>query len=541
MTAQPWSHLPLEELVMGARFLRQLPHFLRRPVRGEEARAVLRHRLEHRNADFLALARTMIFDRPDSPYRTLLAHAGCCYGDLERLVRIEGLEPALQVLYRAGVYLTVDEMKGRRPVVRGGKPMSLEPSRLRNPTAAPHLVTRSSGTRGPQTPIPIDLASVRDQAVDLRLFLEAWGSGVEFAHAVWGVPGGASLGAILRFAASGYPPRGWFTYVDPRGAGLHARYGWSDRAVRWGSWLAGVPLPAPQYAPLREPRAVATWLAAQPRAGRRGHLWTFPTSALAVCRYARQVGVPLEGALFSIAGEAITETRLAAIRTMGADALVGYGSTETGTIGNGCLRPNAPDDVHFLSDLHAVIQPDARTLPDGLRSGSLLFSSLRPTARLVLLNVSLGDQAVLEDRSCGCALERVGWTTHLRMVRSYEKLTAAGMTFLSAHVLHVLEEILPSRFGGAATDYQLLEEEAEDGQPRLRLLVSPAVGRVDLDAVGDAFLSAIGRGSGVDRIMSLAWREAAIIRVEQRLPESTPGGKILHLVETRRSSSARRP
>ena len=181
-------------------------------------------------------------------------------------------------------------------------------------------------------------------------------------------------------------------------------------------------------------------------------------------------------------------------------------------LGYGCLQPSGPDDVHVLSDLHAVIQPGREALAPGLRPGSLLLSSLRATARLVLLNVSLGDQAILEDRACGCALEPLGWTTHLRDVRSYEKLTAAGMTFLDVDALRVLEEVLPARFGGASGDYQLLEDEAEDGRPRLRLLVSPAVGPVDRDSVADAFLTALGRGSGVERVMGLAWRGA-------RLPE----------------------
>ena len=480
---------------MGARFLRRLPGLLRRPVSGEEARATVRHRLAHRAADFLTLARTMIFARRDSPYLALLAHAGCQYGDLERLVRREGLEGALGALCRAGVYLTVDEMKGRRAVTRGGLTLRVDPGGLRNPATALHLIAQSSGAGGPRTPIPIDLASVRDQAVDLRLFLDA-GNAAGFAHAVWGVPGGSSLAAIVRFAASGYPPVRWFTHVEPQEAGLHVRYRWSARALRWGSVIAGGRLPAPQYAPLGDPREVATWLDEQRRRGRPGNVWTFPTSALAACRYAREVGISIAGTRFSIGGEPITEARLAAIRAEAAEVQIGYGSSETGAIGHGCLRPNAPDDLHFLADLHAVIQPDTRPLPHGLREGSLLFSSLRPTARLILLNVSLGDQAVLENRSCGCPLEQAGWATHLREVRSYEKLTAAGMTFLSGHVLRVLEEVLPARFGGGATDYQLLEEEAADGRPRLRLLVSPTVGPVDLDAVGDAFLRAIGGGSG---------------------------------------------
>lgn len=61
--------------------------------------------------------------------------------------------------------------------------------------------------------------------------------------------------------------------------------------------------------------------------------------------------------------------------------------------------------------------------------------------------------------------ERLGWTLHLHGIRSVEKLTAAGMTFLDSDVIRVLEEVLPGRFGGGPTHYQLVEEEdAEDGR-----------------------------------------------------------------------------
>jgi hypothetical protein len=527
----------LEDLAMGARFLSRLPGFLRHPVTLEEAQATLRRRLAHRAADFLKLARSTMFGYPESPYGRLLAHAGCQYGDLERLVRAEGLEGALRALYRAGVYLTVDEMKGRQPVVRGNTAFTLDPGRLRNPTATPHFITQSSGTRGPRTPIAVDLASIRDQAVDLRLSLEASGI-TRFAHAVWGVPGGAALGQLLRFAAGGCPPARWFSQVDPRAASLHPRYRWSARALRWGSLLVGAPLPAPRYAPPGNPRPIAAWMAEESRRGRPAHVWTFPSSAMTVCRYARDAGIDLAGAWFNVGGEPVTEARLAAVREVGARMMPGYGSSESGLLGYGCARPSGPDDVHVLSDLHAVIQPGPGALPPGLRSGSLLLSSLRTTARLVLLNVSLGDQAVLEDRACGCPLEPLGWTTHLRDVRSYEKLTAAGMTFLDADALRVLEEVLPGRFGGGSGDYQLLEDEAEDGRPRLRLLVSPAVGPVDRDAVAEAFLTAMGPGSELERVMGLAWREAVYLRVEQRPLERTPAGKVLHLLGGERQRSA---
>ncbi len=71
----------------------------------------------------------------------------------------------------------------------------------------------------------------------------------------------------------------------------------------------------------------------------------------------------------------------------------------------------------------------------------------------------MGDQAVVSERACGCPYQQLGWTTHLHGIRSFEKLTAAGMTFLDTDVIRVLEEVLPGRFGGIPSDYQLVEEE----------------------------------------------------------------------------------
>src|SRR3954462_10428035 len=109
----------LDELALGARLLRDMPAFLRRPLTVEAARSELRARRESGSADFLAMVALGIFAQPANPYRRLLEHIGCQQGDLERLVTAEGLVGALQTLFRQGVYLSVDEFKGRLPVVRG--------------------------------------------------------------------------------------------------------------------------------------------------------------------------------------------------------------------------------------------------------------------------------------------------------------------------------------------------------------------------------------------------------------------------------------
>ncbi|MGH7358965.1 MAG: hypothetical protein ACREJR_09135, partial [Candidatus Rokuibacteriota bacterium] len=249
-------------------------------------------------------------------------------------------------------------------------------------------------------------------------------------------------------------------------------------------------------------------------------------------------GVDLRGMQFAVVGEPMTAARLAAIRRAGADVMPVYGSAEAGRLGYGCQAPVAPDDVHVLHDLVALIQPGA--LDSGpIPSKAILVTALRPSAPLVLLNVSLGDQAELESRACGCPLEGFGWTTHLHTIRSYEKVTAGGMAFLDVDVIRVLEETLPGRFGGGPTDYQLVEEEEAGGAPRVVLRVHPGVGPQDPQRLAEAFLEAIGAESAASRVMALQWSEAGWLRVERRPPEAAASGKILHLHQGRRSAEPR--
>jgi hypothetical protein len=55
------------------------------------------------------------------------------------------------------------------------------------------------------------------------------------------------------------------------------------------------------------------------------------------------------------------------------------------------------------------------------------------------------------------------------------------------------------------------------------------VGPVDAAAVETTFLDSIGSGSGAEKIMQLAWREARLLRVDRQPPLVTALGKILHL------------
>jgi hypothetical protein len=516
----------LAELVGGLRFVARLPSVLRRPLDLEVARSALASRIRDREADFLARVRDATADRSGNPYSALLRHAGCAYGDVVRLVREDGVEGALRALLRAGVFLSLDELKGRAPVVRGGVTLSAAPA-LR-PWLRGHLSVRSSGSRGDGTAASVDLAFVRDCAVDTFLFLAARG-GTGWSKAVWGVPGGMALFRLVEFAMFPPVPARWFSQLPPETREFHPRYRWSGRALRCGGRLGGMALPRAEYVPLDNPRVIIEWLGATLRAGRTPYLHTFVSSAVRLARAAEAAGVDLAGMQLVVGGEPATAARLDAIRRSGATALPRFGSFECGHLGYGCLRPAAPDDLHFVHDLHAVIQAGPDKAVARLPPGALLLSTLRGTAPLMLLNVSLGDEARLSERVCGCPLEALGWTTHVHTIRSFEKLTTGGMTFADVDVIGILDTALPARFGGGPTDYQLVDEGGAEGRPRLRLLIHPRVGAVDVGAVRAVFLEALGARSGSGRVMALAWEAGGFLDVERRPPLPGASGKILHL------------
>jgi hypothetical protein len=444
------------------------------------------------------------------------------------VVEQDGVEGALKRLFKEGVYLTLDEFKGRKPVLRGNTTIETAPNGLRNPFLGARVPRESGGSGGVPSMVAFDLAFVRDCAINNSLLL-ATREGGTWVKAVWLVPGSMAIFRLLEFSAFGEPPRRWFSQVAPGADGLHPRYRWSGYALHWGSLAAGVTMPTPRHVGIDDPVPIARWMAETRDHGHTPYIHTFASSAVRLCRAAFDKGINIAGSQFVLGGEPSTRARLEVLRSMGARGFPHYGSAETGRIGAGCLDPDAADDMHLLHDLHAVIQPGKNAQEFGLPPLALLMTSLRTTAPMILLNVSLGDQAVMDRRPCGCSLERLGWTTHIHAVRSDDKLTAGGMNFLDTNVVRLLEDVLPGQFGGTATDYQLVEEEDSDWNPALKLLIHPAVGEVDPTAVAERFLSSLSAGSGVERVMGFLWRSAKLIQVERKPPFVTPAGKILHL------------
>ena len=84
-----------------------------------------------------------------------------------------------------------------------------------------------------------------------------------------------------------------------------------------------------------------------------------------------------------------------------------------------------------------------------------------------------------------------------------------------------------ARFGGGPSDYQLVEEEDEDGCARLSLRVSPQIGEIREEAAVELLYRRIRSGGRDRRLYGDIWREGGSIRVVRAEPVATQSGKIL--------------
>ena len=277
----------------------------------------------------------------------------------------------------------------------------------------------------------------------------------------------------------------------------------------------------------REAGAGNAWLRRYERQWRHAHL---PGRAGA--------GLNITDSTFVVAGEPYTAAKASVIAGAGARALDRYSLTEVGSVGFACANPLALDDMHFAVDKVAVIQRDKIVGASDEKVAALIYTTLLPTASRLMLNTESGDYGELVDRECGCLLERLGLKTHLMGVGSYEKLTSEGVSFMRHELYELVEEVLPARFGGHATDYQLVEEE-EAGLPRVSILVSPGVGGVDERALIATVLDTLGKYYVGGPRMADDWRHGQTLRVMRREPFASGGRKILplHVVGAARSAA----
>ncbi len=512
------------DLMMGARFLWALRRYLAHTLTLAEAEEQIRRHLREREAGFLRVLRQGIFDHEPSPYRKLLAHYRIGYDDVAAWVRERGVEGALGSLYDAGVYVTLDQFKGRAPIERPGFSLRTEAANFDSPILTSYFAAETGGSGGTPRRIRVDLDALGYEAAYALIAAQRLGQEIE-PYAIWRPipPAAAALKDVLRRAKAGLSIGRWFSQTDPHMLRdkQAAFTGLMVRTLRfWGARIA-----IPEHVPTEQAHVVARWLAQQTAAGRPGHMSLGASSAIRVCTTAQELGLDISGAMFRVGGEPHTEAKAQIIRQAGAHSINSYAMSEVGRIGVTCGNPSALDQVHLVADKMALIQrpPSGQRGDDSI--GAFYLTTLLPTLPKLMLNVETGDYGVVEERDCGCPWSALGLHTCIHTIRSYEKLTTEGMHFTGADLLHLVEVVLPGRFGGAPADYQLVEQEV-DGLARVSLLVSPRVGAVDEAALVETALHALGARNAGTGMMAEIWQQAGALRVERREPYVTSSAKI---------------
>ncbi len=209
------------------RFLREVKHhvrsglavrrLVRSPITLDRAREVVSYHRANRESHFLAMVESGIFTNPRSPYRSLFELAACELGDVQDLVRSEGLENTLRQLRHSGVYVTYEELKGRVPLVRGGREFAVAPQDFYNPNLQSAPMTESGGTTGNPSKAPLSLGALAVSAAYEMVVLEARGFHA-YPWVLWRgvIPDSAGLNNILRRAHWGSVPEHWYSPVVGR-------------------------------------------------------------------------------------------------------------------------------------------------------------------------------------------------------------------------------------------------------------------------------------------------------------------------------------
>ncbi|MBK9169042.1 MAG: hypothetical protein IPM24_16440 [Bryobacterales bacterium] len=496
--------------------------FVRTPP-AADARAAVRQGLADRQKNFLDLLRRVVFEAPGSPYRNLFDWAGYSYADVDHEVGRLGLETALEDLRRAGVYLTHDEFKGKTPIVRGSNRMEVVPEDFTNPLAKGVLEGSSSGSRsrGTVSPRSVEHLNYRETQESLYwdefrvydrsivLLMQILPSSVGLRRAVGYLRKGARIGA-------------WFTI----GRASDAHYRAVTNVLVLESRMLGLRMPFPQPLPHNDFSPVARWIAQELAQGRPVAMMANVSSAVRVAAAAMELGLDIRGSQFFVGAEALSAAKQETIERAGATAHARYGCSEIGLLGMACpeMRGNC---VHLMEDSVAAISQRKLAPLSQTEVNSLLFTTLREWAPLMLINAEMDDAGEIGPAPCECGLKRLGFIRQVDRIFSYGKLTGQGVTLMSGDLLNIIERLLPEKFGGVSTDYQLVEQEGAH-QTELELRIHPRLGLRSEDAVRRYFVQELKKvygGSTTER--RFTHTDAFHIRFAE--PHLTGGRKVLPL------------
>lgn len=499
----------------------------------ELARALLKKRISSRNENFLSLLERGIFGFPKSPYLKLLDPKKIKFADLKKQVEKNGIEATMSLLQKEGIYFTVDEFKGKTEVVRGNIKFRCTEKMFDNPFLSTAYEVRSGATRSAGTRIKIDFDYLTQRSL-YDAFLLNVHSVLKSPIANWFplFPGAPGINSSLRFSHIGNPPKKWFSQVEK----ARIKVNWERRlgtsAIFLMGRLQGIPMAKPEFVSLNHALVVAQWADKMIKEHGSCVVYTFATSAVRVCMAALENNLAITGTRFLVTGEPLTPQKKMEIESAGAKAVPVYGISEAGVIAAGGESSGPESDHCYLyKDTTAVITHKHEVGHSDIVVDSFLFTSLLYESPKLLLNVGMGDFGNVYTRPDQSEFGKLGFDTHISNIRSYEKLTGEGVSFVDTDFITIIEKKLPERFGGQSTDYQLVEEEDEKGLNRLKLLISPGIGKIDDKNVIDTFLRLLKDSEQSHESWGQSgtemWNQARTVRVLRANPLSTRSGKIL--------------
>jgi hypothetical protein len=527
----------LEYLKTFAQFPVALRRFARHRLTLDEAKRIVGERMERREETFLQIVARGIYEHPSSPYLALLRMAGCELGDLRDTIRRKGLEETLRALREVGVYVTFEEFKGRKPIVRYGQEITVTPRDFDNPSARRHFAFRTGGSTGAASNVAVDLDHIAERAPHDILTLSAH-SLCGAPSAMWrGILPDSTLGALLRRACIGHLPERWFSPIDWCDSRHWLKYGAATLYIILWMRLFGLRVPLPEIARVEQALVVARWIVEMLKTHGQCLLYTVVSRAVRVCLAAQEAGLDLTGAAIKGGGEPPTRAKVQQMERAGVRYISNYAMAEAGSIASGCAQPSDGSDVHVFKDAYTLFTHPHEIEGAGITVPAFNLTTLLPTAPKLMLNVQMDDYGIIEERHCGCELETYGYTTHLRQIRSYSKLTGEGVTLIGTEMVRILEEVLPARFGGSPLDYQMVEAEDGRGLTRLQLLISPRVQIVDESMVIEVMLEALRQSSPMADAARTVWQQAETIQVNRTEPIWTGRGKLMPLQIQRRPAN----
>ncbi len=511
--------------------------FVRHDMRLADARREIERRMASRGERFLRVLERAVYRNPRSPYLRLLRWADVEYPDVERMVADRGLDPALRALHDAGVYVTFDEFKGREPIVRHGRSFTPSPEDFGNPLVRPYSFGRTGGSTGPSVRVPKSWANQWDVSVNLMVHLDAHGL-LDTRSALWFSTPDVAVQTILNYSTHHKTVDEWFAPPPQDSSRTHRAF---LRYFLLAGRLGGLAIPSPRPVTLEQAEVVADWAARTRDRHGSAMINGYMSQMVRVAHAAARRGLDLSGITMIGSGEPTTPAKIQTITATGARFVSEYWSNELGPIALACAEPDDGSDLHLQMDRLALIQRPQQVPGSDLTVDAFCFTSLLPSAPMTLLNAELDDYGGFEQRSCGCPIEALGLTEHVRDVRSYRKLTGEGVTLVGGQMEHILEDVLPTRFGGSSLDYQLVEEEDDRGLTRLVLAVSPDVAIADEDEVVRTVLDAIQHSDRLGEYTAALWERAGTLRVRRQQPVRTGAGKLMPLHVARKEARARTP